>query len=151
LAVFRAEDLRAVVLRAEVLRDGDFFVVLLDALPLFLAVLFLAVLFLAVLFLAALFLAAVFLAAVFFAVEVVDFFAGDRFPVVDLPDADVLDVLAFFLAAPELDVDFVAVPRAVEVAFAAVSLGSFLAPDTTAFRSAPARNFGTAVFFARTR
>ena len=32
-----------------------------------------------------------------------------------------------------------------------VSFGSFLAPETTAFRSAPALNFGTAVFLALMR
>ncbi len=32
-----------------------------------------------------------------------------------------------------------------------VTFGSFLAPETKAFSSAPARNFGTAVFFARVR
>ncbi len=44
-------------------------------------------------------------------------------------------------------------PRALDTARSAGfgSLGSFLAPETTAFRSAPAVNFGTAVFFAFTR
>ena len=36
-------------------------------------------------------------------------------------------------------------------AFATTSFGSFLAPETTFFRSAPAVNFGTAVFFALMR
>jgi hypothetical protein len=44
-------------------------------------------------------------------------------------------------------------PRTLETARSAGfgSLGSFLAPETTAFRSAPAVNFGTAVFLAFTR
>jgi hypothetical protein len=44
-------------------------------------------------------------------------------------------------------------PRTLETARSAGlgSLGSFLAPDTTALRSAPAVNFGTAVFLAFTR
>ena len=44
-------------------------------------------------------------------------------------------------------------PRALEIARSAGlgSLGSFLAPETTALRSAPAVNFGTAVFLAFTR
>ncbi len=44
-------------------------------------------------------------------------------------------------------------PRTFETARSAGlgSLGSFLAPETTAFRSAPAVNFGTAVFLAFTR
>ncbi|MDX6297045.1 MAG: hypothetical protein QOI51_902, partial [Nocardioidaceae bacterium] len=37
------------------------------------------------------------------------------------------------------------------LAVAAETLGSFFAPETIAFRSAPALNFGTAVFFARLR
>ncbi len=37
------------------------------------------------------------------------------------------------------------------VAVAMVSFGSFLAPETTAFRSAPALNFGIAVFLALIR
>ncbi len=49
---------------------------------------------------------------------------------------------------------FLAVPVAARVVLAAavkVSLGSFFAPDTTAFRSAPALNFGIAVFLALIR
>jgi hypothetical protein len=40
---------------------------------------------------------------------------------------------------------------AAAVPAASVSLGSFLAPDTTFLRSAPAVNFGTAVFLALIR
>jgi hypothetical protein len=40
---------------------------------------------------------------------------------------------------------------AVFATVAVVTFGSFLAPETNAFSSAPARNFGTAVFFARVR
>jgi hypothetical protein len=71
-----------------------------------------------------------------------------RFAAVPLADAVVLPV---DLVAVALDF-FAAVPRPV-AALAAVSavncnLGSFVAPDTTAFRWAPALNFGTAVFLA---
>jgi hypothetical protein len=69
----------------------------------------------------------VFLAVVFLAVV---FFAGLAFLAADV-----------VLAAAFLALDTVAV----------VTLGSFFAPETTAFSSAPARNFGTALFFARTR
>ena len=105
----------------------------------------------------------------------VDFFAGVDFLAVELLALDLLAVDFFagadFLADELLAADFAALgrdplpvdvflagdagfapaPRAVEVALATVSLGSFFAPDTTAFSSAPARNFGTAVFFALTR
>ncbi len=56
--------------------------------------------------------------------------------------------VAFFAGA------FFAVPVAAlapDAAAASVSFGSFLAPDTTAFRSAPALNFGIAVFLALIR
>jgi hypothetical protein len=46
-------------------------------------------------------------------------------------------------------VAFVAVDRAGAAVLAMTSFGSFFAPDTTAFSSAPARNFGTVVFLAR--
>ncbi len=71
----------------------------------------------------------VFLVVVVFLVAVVFFSAG--FAALDFAAPDVFDV---------------ALP-AVEVAI----LGSFRAPDTTAFSSDPARNLGTAVFFARLR
>ena len=67
---------------------------------------------------------AIFLAAVFFAVDA--FFAG----------------AAFFAVAGRL---------LGAAAFASVSLGSFFAPETTALRSAPALNFGMAVFLALIR
>lgn len=78
------------------------------------------------------------LAAVFLVVDVV--LAAVRLAGVDLAAVFLvvdLDVEAAFLAA---DVDVVA-----------VTLGSFLAPETVALRSAPGRNFGTDVFFARVR
>jgi hypothetical protein len=92
----------------------------------------------------------------------VDFLAvlavPDLLAAVDVPEA--LEVDVDFLAV--LDARFVGadaevVVRAVVVfaaaffAVVAVSFGTFLAPETYAFRSAPALNFGTAVFFARVR
>jgi hypothetical protein len=70
--------------------------------------------------------------------------------------ADFLAV-AFFAGALDFEVAEVegladVVVLAAEVlAVAAETLGSFFAPETIAFRSAPALNFGTAVFFARLR
>ena len=55
----------------------------------------------------------------------------------------VFDAVDFFAAVPFW--------AALAVSEALGGLASFLAPDTTAFRSAPAVNFGMAVFFARTR
>jgi hypothetical protein len=60
---------------------------------------------------------------------VVAFFAG--------ADADVVVLVDVVLEAVVLDAALV------------VALGIFFAPDTKAFSSAPARNLGTAVFFAR--
>jgi hypothetical protein len=123
-----------------------------------LAVVFFAVV-LAAVFLAGDVVAAVFfavvLAALFLAVVAVDFFAalvvvvflaGD-FVAAFLADVP-LGAVVFFAGA------FDAPPAAafaVLVAASNVSLGSFLAPDTTAFSSAPALNLGTAVFFALRR
>ena len=109
------------------------------------------------------------LAAVFLTVVVVAFFAVARLAVVFLavPPA-VVRLAADFLAVAFLAgvLDFEAVDRDVAdvedladvVVFAAEVLevaaetfGSFFAPETIAFRSAPALNFGTAVFFARFR
>ncbi len=89
------------------------------------AVDFFAVDFLAVDFRAVVFLAGAALAAVFRAVvfRAVVFFAGAA-------------LAAVFFAGDAL---------------ATTTFGSFLAPDTTFFRSAPARNFGMAVFFALIR
>jgi hypothetical protein len=141
------------------------------------AVVFLAVVFFAVLFLAGadvvdfdVLLVAVFFAvpvAVFFAVPVVVFFAvpeaAVRFVAVDadLPVVFFAAVLEAGLAVLAAAVRFAVVDAEVVVRvavafFAAVlvaagAFGSFLAPDTNAFSSAPARNFGTAVFFARVR
>ena len=145
------------------------------AVEVFLAAAFFAVeVFLAGAFLAAVevflavdvFFAGAFFAAVdvFFAVEVP--LAGAFFAAVEVffaavevfLAADFLAVVAFavdvFLAGAFLAVAALAVLVAVAVALLAVafaSLGSFLAPDTTFFRSAPGRNFGTAVFLARLR
>jgi len=82
-----------------------------------------------------------FLAAVFAVPDVVADFAVVRFAG---PDEDAV----FAESARAADRFVVPVVRA-EVLIA--TLGSFLAPDTTALRSAPARNFGTAVFLARVR
>ena len=105
----------------------------------FLAGLFFAVDFFAVDFLAGLVLAVDFLAGLFLAV---DFFAGLFFAVVFLAVLEELD----FLAGVDLTAD-----RAGALAAETVALGSFLAPDTTAFRSAPALNLGIEVFLALIR
>ncbi len=103
-------------------------------------------------------LAVVFFAAVFLAVPdaVLVFLAGDEvladavfaavffavvLEAVEVPP-DALDAAAF-------DVDCFAVPE--DVVAAVATFGIFLAPETTALRLAPGRNFGTAVFFARVR
>ena len=85
----------------------------------------------------------VFLAAVvFFAV---DFLAGAAFLVeVDLLGATFFAAAAAFLAGA-------AAFFAAGAAAAAVRRGSFLAPETTFLRSAPAVNFGTEVFLALIR
>jgi len=98
-----------------------------------------------------LFVASVF-AADFFVAGDEDFLA--RVLAADFLVAPVL-VVAFFvvdLAGVDLVADDVL--DALDVALATVeaaALGAFFAPETTAFRSAPARNFGTAVFLARVR
>jgi uncharacterized protein YjbI with pentapeptide repeats len=95
---------------------------------------------------------AVVLAGAFFAVVVFDAvaLAGAFFAVVDLAavdfeavDFDAVDFDAVVLlgAADFFDAAFAA-------SDALGSLGIFLAPETNAFSSAPAVNFGTAVFFA---
>ena len=114
-----------------------------------------------------LFFAALFLAGVLALASV---FAADFFVAAD-DDFLASALAAVFLLAAELVVAFVAevflaggdvVDEAVlaallvalDVALAAgeaATLGSFFAPETTAFRSAPARNLGTAVFLARVR
>jgi hypothetical protein len=100
---------------------------------------------------------AVFLAAlVFFAVDDADFFDVEADPpvvflAVDLPlDVDFAAV-DFFVGADADEVVLVEVvlEAAVFDAVLVVAFGIFLAPDTKAFSSAPARNFGTAVFLAR--
>jgi hypothetical protein len=108
------------------------------------------------------FLAGDFLAADFVAVDV----AAPDVEAADLAAADFV-VPADFFAGVAFEADLPAVLRAAPVATAAaarpeavafraaagaaamVSLGSFFAPETTFFRSAPAVNFGTAVFLAR--
>ncbi len=109
------------------------------------------------------FFAGVFLAAVVLAVVLAgDFFAvvltGDDFVAVDFLAVDfvavdflVVDFVAVdFVAADFVAADFVAAAVAIP-AFLAVAFGTFLAPETYAFRSDPARNRGTAVALARLR
>ncbi len=103
--------------------------------------------------------AAVVLAGAFFAADVV---AGAFFAVVLAGDS--VAGAAFFAVVDRLPgVAFLATEDAAAAAFWAgavaflaagaaaetVSLGSFLAPETTFFRSAPGVNFGTAFFLAR--
>jgi putative acetyltransferase len=106
--------------------DVDFFAVLLD-------VLFFAVL----------------LAGDFFAVEELDllalFFAEDFWALPELVFLPVAAAAPFLAAAAVLVAVLLAAPGAA-FAVASDSLGSFLAPETTAFSSAPALNFGTVVF-----
>src|SRR5690606_1958167 len=84
-------------------------------------------------------------AAVAFFVAV--FFAGAFLAVVDLLAVDL--AVDFFAGAAFLAAE--AADLVVLAAFATVSFGSFLAPETTFLRSAPGLNFGTAVFFALIR
>ncbi len=112
-----------------------------------------------------------FFAVDFFAGELffaVDFFAGELFFAVDFlaapeellflaaePFFAVPDELLFFAAPDELlflaGAALAATALAEPVAAETPSLGSFFAPETTALRSAPALNFGTAVFLALIR
>ena len=71
------------------------------------------------------------------------FFAG-AFVAAALVGVAFLATEAAFFAGP-------AAFLAAGAAFATVSLGSFFAPETTFFRSAPAVNFGTDFFLALTR
>ena len=120
-----------------------------------------AVLLLAVLLLAV-FLAGAFLAAVLLAVEVLAFFAVDFLAAVVLAGADF--AVEDFLAAVDLvavdfaGADFLLAAAPVTAAaaartpgglgiVAAVSFGSFFAPEMTSLSSLPAENFGTAFFF----
>lgn len=133
-AFFAADFLVEVVLAAVVLRAGVDVVDLLAD------------------FLAAVPLVAVDFEAVDLAVEdlvavlllAVDFLAGEDFFAAVCLLAALLAVEADFVAA-----DFAAADARTGVL--ATALGSFLAPETTALRSAPGRNFGTAVFLARIR
>jgi hypothetical protein len=91
----------------------------------------------------------------------VDFLAvlavPDLFAAVDVPDALGVDVdFLVVVVARLVGADAEVVVRAVVVFAAACFAGAavfdtFLAPETYAFSSAPALNFGTAVFFARVR
>jgi hypothetical protein len=160
---FFAGALLAVDLLAALLLAVDLLAALLlavDLLAALLAVLF-AVLFVAGDFLAVLFVAGDFFAAVVFAVVVV--LAGVVLAAVFLADdvfagaallAEVFTGDAFLAtAAADAAADAAALPGAAAAAPAAasVSLGSFFAPETTFFRSAPGLNFGTAFFFALMR
>ncbi len=121
-------------------------------------------------FFAGAFLAGAFLAGAFFAVEdeaffaVEDaafvagaFFAGAFFAGAFFAVVDELEPVAFEAVDDFADREGVAALAAAAAvrpgAFAAasVSFGSFLAPETTFLRSAPAENFGTAVFLALIR
>ncbi len=113
---------------------------------------FVAVVFLAVVdCLAGAFLASV-LAAVFFVAADEDFFASVLAAVflVAVEPAVFLAAAGRVAAARFAGAALVALLAALTAVFVAI-LGSFLAPDTTALKSAPARNFGTAVFLARVR
>ncbi len=80
---------------------------------------------------------------------------------VDLLAVDFLvgEVAVLFFAVVFFAADFAGEDFVVDAVFAEVDLvvlevvafGSFFAPDTTALRSAPGLNFGTAVFLARVR
>ncbi len=89
------------------------------------------------------FLAVDFLAVVFFAAEDVDdaFFAGAAdFEAVDFAGAD------FLAATPVTAAAAARTPGGLGIV-AAVSLGSFFAPEMTSLSSLPAENFGTDFFF----
>jgi len=136
---FLAVDLLAVDLLAVDLLAVDLLAV--DLLAAFVAVFF-AGAFFAVLALDD-FLAVDFLAVVFFAAEDVDdaFFAGAAdFEAVDFAGAD------FLAATPVTAAAAARTPGGLGIV-AAVSLGSFFAPEMTSLSSLPAENFGTAFFF----
>jgi hypothetical protein len=100
---------------------------------------------------------------VFFAALDVLFLAGDFFAVDELDDFLAVDeppeaffaTAAAFLAGPVLAAAAAAFFAGAEAFFATSealgSFGSFFWPETTALRSAPAVNFGIAVFLAFTR
>jgi len=85
--------------------------------------------------------------AAFFAVV---FFAGAAFLAVAFFAGAAFLVVAFLAAAAVFLAGLVAF-LAAEAEAVTVSLGSFLAPETTFLRSAPAVNFGTEVFLALMR
>ncbi len=93
---------------------------------------------------------------------VLDFLAGVFFAVVfDAVDFEAVELLADFLAVPTpaarwaaaavLRTAGFATPGVTRSTAAKVSLGSFLAPDTTSLSWAPGRNAGTAFFLALIR
>ena len=140
---FLAVDLLAVDLLAVDLLAVDLLAV--DLLAAFVAV-FVAVFFAGAFFAVLVlddFLAVDFLAVVFFAAEDVDdaFFAGAAdFEAVDFAGAD------FLAATPVTAAAAARTPGGLGIV-AAVSLGSFFAPEMTSLSSLPAENFGTAFFF----
>jgi hypothetical protein len=146
---FEAADVEAVLLEAADFVAGAFFAV--DVVADFLADVFAAV-FVAVVFVAV-DLVAVFLAVV---VEVPAFLAGAFFAVVGVALAvGVVLAVERLPGVARFAADF-AVPAATTATartdgglgiVAAVSLGSFLAPETTFLRSCPGENFGTDFFF----
>jgi hypothetical protein len=142
-AVFFAGAFLAGAFLATVFLAGAFFATVFFAAA-FLAGAFFAGAFFATVFLAGAFLATVFLAGAFFAAALL---AGAFFAAAFLA---VVFFAAAFLAGAALAVVFYA-PVLALAAATVVAGASFLAPETTAFRSAPARNFGTAVFLARVR
>jgi hypothetical protein len=95
---------------------------------------------------------------VFFAAPVVVFFAAGADRAVVFFAAVLVAVVVLAAAVRFAGVDAAVVladavffAAAVLAAVAVGNFASFLAPETYAFSSAPARNFGTAVFFARVR
>ena len=150
VVAFLAADFVAVAFAVVVFLAGAFFAAVVFAVVAFLAGVdlaavffagadfFAAVVFAVVVFLAGVDLAAVFLAGAAFLA------AADLVAVAFLVGAAFLAAEA--AAAPEAAAFFAAEPDA-----ASVSLGSFFAPETTFFRSAPGLNFGTAFFFALIR
>jgi hypothetical protein len=127
----------------------------------FFAVLFFAVVFLAVEVELVFFAGVDFLAVLFLAVEVeLVFFAGLFFAVLlradelldeEPPAAEDARPAALLATAAVLRIAGFAAPGVAIAAAANVSFGSFFAPETTFFRSAPGLNLGTARFFVFTR
>jgi hypothetical protein len=155
-----AEDVDFVAVPApEVFFAVVFFAVLFDGVDLlaaFEAVAFEAVAFEAVAFEVVALVAVDFDAAALDAVDLLgaDFEADDfvvLFLAVEVFFAGALPPVALLAAPAVLRTAGLAADGVALEAAASVSLGSFLAPETTAFRSAPALNLGTAVFLALIR